>query len=503
MRKLVLPCLVAMVFLLGACAEPNSDAPAGGIHALDGSFLDGSVHGPVAKQDLTFCQDCHGEAGGPGSNPAFNVGIDSQGGNGCESCHGVNIAHPQDWAGASSTFHYSAGNIQQACTLCHGAGLDGGGGAVGPSCLQCHDSPTALTLDCTACHNYPPDGTIHFGTINGVDHSDVPLVPHSECTICHGMSESMTGGSFDPETNYNLFDKATDTLGDHWDGNIQMNSDVSYSDTNFGCDNASCHGNDVDHRLTDSGLPVVLEGYGSVAAPHALDSSYLAGNLHGPEAKQDLTVCQACHGEAGGPGSNPAFNVGIFSAGGDGCQSSGCHDAANLAHPQDWAGANSTFHYSAGSIQEACTLCHGASLDGAGGVGPSCLQCHDSAVAFTLDCTACHNYPPDGTLHAGTISGVNHSEITVGFHAADCYHCHGVTETAAGGGFEPSPNYDLFEIATDTVGDHFNGNINMNNTPGYNDSNYGCDTAGCHLNDPGHQFPNDSGLPVLLENYGL
>lgn len=483
MRKLAFLFFITSVFMLSACAEPNPDAPVGGIHALDDSFLAGSVHGPVAKQDLTFCQACHANDDDP---PRFIVGIESAGNNGCEgsgSCHDTNLAHPLNWAGANSTFHYSAGNVQGACTLCHGADLDGIGGAPGaPSCLDCHDSTTAFTLNCIACHDYPPDGSIHFGTISGVDHSAVPLGEHEECTTCHGMSESAAGGGFDPTGNYTLFNKTLDTIGDHWDGNIQMNDDTGYSNTNNGCDSAGCHLNDPVHQLPNSsGLTVVLEGYGTA---HPLDGSYLTGSVHGPEAKQDLTVCQVCHGQPGGPGSNPAFDRGIM---GNGCED--CH-GIGLAHPQNWAGPNNTFHYSAGSIQEACTLCHGASLDGS--AGPSCLNCHDSATTFTLDCTSCHGYPPDGS------NGIEHGGAADQTLHLECTRCHGMSETAAGGGFEPHANYALFEIVTDTIGAHWDSNIQMNGDRGYDEDQWACTNASCHGTD---ESLSDSGIDVILESF--
>lgn len=220
-------------------------------HPLDGSYGAGDLHGPEAKQDLTACQDCHGEAGGAGDNPRFNAGIT---GTGCEACHGLNLAHPANWAGPNATFHYSAGNIQGACTLCHGADLDGVGG-VGPSCLECHDSAVDLTLDCASCHGYPP-------TTAGADYDHLDLVTgyHSGgCTICHGMSESAAGGGFDPTTNFTLFDKATDTIGDHWDGNIQMSA--YYNSATYGCSGVSgCHASGSD-PMYDSGLPVVLKDF--------------------------------------------------------------------------------------------------------------------------------------------------------------------------------------------------------------------------------------------------
>lgn len=111
-------------------------------HPLDGSYLDEAQHGPDAKADLALCQGCHGQPGGPGSNPRFNLGIASQGGTGCEACHGINYAHPASWI--SPVEHPIAGNIPYACSLCHGVDLDGKD-AVGVSCGKCHSIELALS----------------------------------------------------------------------------------------------------------------------------------------------------------------------------------------------------------------------------------------------------------------------------------------------------------------------------------------------------------------------
>ncbi|HKL26710.1 MAG TPA: hypothetical protein VJ910_10835 [Desulfuromonadales bacterium] len=344
-------------------------------------------------------------------------------------------AHPEGWIATHSAEAEPIAPGYIDCAGCHGADLAGSGDAV--SCFSCH------------AFNAAPPFTIHpanwseayvshrgYAALNGFDF----------CTGCHGAG--LRGSPAAP----------------------------------------SCFANSVDGRGCHA------EGPGQV--PHPLDGSYLAGDQHGPEAKQDLTACQPCHGEAGGPGDNPRFNVGIESAGGNGCES--CH-GENYAHPQNWAGPNNTFHYSAASVQTACTLCHGVELDGMGGVGVSCLECHASATTFSLDCTSCHGYPPDGSPDVATSMGVDHSDVAeVGFHA-DCLFCHGVQESSAGGGFAISPrNYELFDKTTDTLGDHWDGNINMNSLPGYDPTNFGCDD--CHGNDPEHRL-SDSGLPVELEPY--
>jgi hypothetical protein len=60
-------------------------------------FTDAALHGPAAKTDLIYCQECH--ANPPtGSNPRFNVAKGSLA-NGCEDCHEINTAHPVPWTG--------------------------------------------------------------------------------------------------------------------------------------------------------------------------------------------------------------------------------------------------------------------------------------------------------------------------------------------------------------------------------------------------------------------
>jgi predicted CxxxxCH...CXXCH cytochrome family protein len=347
----------------------NSCHPGGPVppHPLDGSFLNADSHGPVAKSDLTVCQACHSNkpTGGPGSNPQFNVGIF---GNGCEDCHGLNYAHPSTWAGPGTRFHYSAGNIQQACTLCHGAALDGVGG-VASSCYGCHAEVVNFTLDCTYCHGMPPDG------VNGIDHGTVAdISAHDVCVTCHGMKESdVVIGTFSNVANYALFDYQTDTIGDHWDGNINMNSDTGYDELLYGCTTAGCHGL-AGHTLSDSGLPVVLGAYGAGGvAPHTIGQDWLLPNPPNPDghvAAVDAT-CVSCHTLTGG-GQDPA------------CQD--CHVKGDPLVLLD------------------CTSCHSAppNTDSIVEADRPDRQAahneHDGFTASTMDCSACHQGGGTGEL---------------------------------------------------------------------------------------------------------
>jgi hypothetical protein len=234
-----------------ASFESNSchaDGPGEAPHTLDGSFLGGTVHGPVAKADLTVCQACHGQTGGPGSNPLFNIGIVSVGGTGCEACHGAQGAHLIPWPALS---HSSAGNIAGACTLCHGVALDGVGGVGTLSCLDCHgSSPAANPTDCASCHNQPPDAAAPVGNVspnrqgrhNRTGHTTwISATPALTCVRCHDGAGSGTSNHFDMANPADVSFQHPDPSDD-----IAAVSDA----TNTTC-NGSCHvTNTIDFTYT-------------------------------------------------------------------------------------------------------------------------------------------------------------------------------------------------------------------------------------------------------------
>lgn len=188
-------------------------------------FKAGALHGPAAKNDLVYCQSCHGTAGGPGSNPRFNVPLGALG-NGCEDCHKPFSSHPPlsgsatGWSG-----HATAGSMGSNCTLCHGVDLTGG--AVAPGCNTCHTALNAGTIPsagaCTSCHAKTP------ATGNHAVHNALAGVAGA-CAACH--------------------DGAGNGTAKHNNGTKDVVFALAYNAKNVvatrnvdgSCSNVSCHG---------------------------------------------------------------------------------------------------------------------------------------------------------------------------------------------------------------------------------------------------------------------
>lgn len=224
-------CFTGIEGIPGFPCHSNGHPPRTVPHALP--FTDPALHGPAAKADLTYCQACHGTAAGPGGNPRFNVAIGTLK-SGCEDCHQAMTAHPPvdpakvpgfpaSWSG-----HAGAGNMGNACILCHGVTLRGPAeGGVGPACSSCHTGLAAGSIptpgSCTSCHGKPPATGSHavHNALTGVG---------GVCNSCHNG-----GGTGTPN---------------HGKGSVTVAFLASYNARSGtaaitaakGCANVSCHG---------------------------------------------------------------------------------------------------------------------------------------------------------------------------------------------------------------------------------------------------------------------
>ncbi len=372
-----------------SCYNCHSGEPPFQLHPRD--FRTPEDHGPAAKSDILSCQGCHGEQGGVGSNPRFNKAIGSLEA-GCESsgCHSPGTAHPtsalpdgQYWFGPDFT-HADLGT-PTGCTLCHGpngSGIDSlGDPSVGPACTRCHTlNPIDEPSRCTSCHGEAPVSTpltpiynLDVDTFKSEYHLAHRALLENDpdgqsCALCHGGS---AGHPADYRTTHD--DDAAANIAQ-----CQL-----------------CHGED----LRGIGAAVSCYNCHSGTYPFQLHPrTYRAPEDHGPAAKTSIKSCQGCHGQSGGAGSNPRFNVpiGALEAG---CESSGCH-SPNTAHPTSsapdsvfWYGTTVT-HFQVGDVETSCTLCHGLNLGGVNGVGPACTQCHELPPATNpTGCASCHGGP--------------------------------------------------------------------------------------------------------------
>ncbi len=234
----------------------------------------------------------------------------------------------------------------------------------------------APSLDSTGKH---PAGWV---AVNGGNHRLGFNADPGQCRQCHGSDLSVPGSK----------------------GGI---AGVNCSSTSF--NGLTCHANGHIPRI----------------APHAIP--YTNPALHGPAAKRDLTFCQGCHAvpAASAAGSNPRFNAKIGSLT-NGCED--CHNV-NAAHPSSpapdsapWRGPFT--HRDAANLAVACALCHGANLNGVGGVGPACTSCHTAGSPLTKqDCTSCHSSPPTGGVFPN-ISGRHRVHNALNIVRGYCSTCH-------------------------------------------------------------------------------
>ncbi|HSQ78671.1 MAG TPA: CxxxxCH/CxxCH domain-containing protein [Nitrospirota bacterium] len=298
-------------------------------------FTDPTLHGPLAKSDLIYCEGCHAapSGGGPGSNPRYNVPI----GNltaGCESsgCHAPSTAHPTQWRGFTATApggHRTAGNMANACVLCHGATL---GGGAGPACSTCHTAGSPLTLaNCTSCHSSPPSGaTAPNRTGAHPVHDALADVVASGCDTCHnGGGNGTANHAYGRTSAYLSF----------LTGYNAKSGAGSFNATANTCANVSCHGGQT-------------------------TPNWLTGTI-------DVnTQCTFCH--ASGTSQYNSFNSGYHSLHVGFATCTECHDTTKLAtvHFSDLNTPAMTNAYQ--------TLLNALSYTGTGGgtFGTCTLTCH-------------------------------------------------------------------------------------------------------------------------------
>ncbi len=256
---------------LGTC-HAKGHGPRNITHVLP--YTTPALHGVAAKKDLTICKDCHGTAGGAGSNPRFNLTISSALPTGCESsgCHATKMAHPKPWGS-----HGASGNQANACALCHGANFEGGSG---PSCKSCHTALVGTQLptagSCVSCHGNPP------GTGSHAAHVALPELS-SNCTACH-----VGGGSG------SAIHSAGSVIVGISTAFSAKSGAAAYSSSGKNCANVICHGGQATPVWGAAHITDCLKCHASGTAQY---NSFFSGQ-HTKHVTDQHLACTDCHDTA-------------------------------------------------------------------------------------------------------------------------------------------------------------------------------------------------------------
>jgi predicted CxxxxCH...CXXCH cytochrome family protein len=433
-------------------------------HAVDaiGTYRNPAVHGPVAKSDLTVCQNCHGVK----TTTAFDGAVLADGTRttACSSCHTAAKAHPTDWQGSGTYSHRTAGNTANACTICHdvtqgrtaplaaapscfsttftnglgqartchasgpgvaphavpysnhnatarsntnyclGCHQDAANAIVPPGCQNCHlTSPVTTSSGCTSCHASPPNATTYpnIAGTHSVHLSSVISTLTNACAECHN------GLGFGTLDHLNRSRART--------ASVQANPVVfstfaatgtltpAFNATTGACSSVYCHGAAMPGGDTT----------GTNRAPVWGDSTYLPAAI-------SAAACATCHGFAPGAASgHPVITIPAgFPATATIGTSCSCHSNVNTAG-NSYANifVNKALHIN-GVLEVSVGSSHGVPYFNhqSAGTGASCTGCHaigtagsvyPAAVAGTPpNCRGCHVKAAPGTVGCGSCHGV-------------------------------------------------------------------------------------------------
>ncbi|MBI5141077.1 MAG: CxxxxCH/CxxCH domain-containing protein [Nitrospirae bacterium] len=510
----------------------------------------GGTWSPTTGLGALTCTDCHAATGkllDQGGYPAssakhtLHIANATYVTGSCDDCHGTGATTGTQTGHKNGTVQTTVAYVSgtQTCTTtCHIANTTGDWTAGGSlACADCHGA-VGMSLN---RGEYPPASGRHALHV-----ANTAYVTAS-CDTCHGTG-AQTGGQTG-----------------HKNGSTNYSASItSYAGGTQTCIN-SCHLAATTGAWTTTGTLVCADchdavgksmtqgGYPPASAKHAV---HLASNTY---VQNDCADCHGANATAGthsGHKNGSVENTLAYASATQTCTNSchianttgdwtvggsldclDCHTATYIAAVKlamPTTGLHDTTPSTSGTIHDqtlnaqGCAICHTATpstlhLDGTfqnsaptiqfavsvgftDGATPSCATtCHadsakwsrvwheNSAATDGTECVGCH-----GTFTGGWASGVvpNHNadwdadlSPELASNHTGCKTCHG------------------FNSATDkatayNVSMHRNGSIEMNSDAAYNQTNFGCDTAGCHGGASVNHRLADSGWTIAFAAFG-
>ena len=345
-------------------------------HAVGAAWRDPNpqFHGLTAKQDLSFCQGCHGTPG----TTLFNGGTAPTS---CETstCHSRAKGHPIPWYQASQPFpayvgsHRDSGNRSVACAICHKA--DGPGAGPDPNAPSCFTVSSGGIL----CHSGGPGGVNHSVPFTGANHTSVTSSNFAgNCGSCHIESGSAT------------------KIGPTCSVCHQTGSTL----TSLNC--TSCHGD-----------PPSGATYPNVAGKHA---------VHG--ALPGVGICTPCHNGLD-TGSLEHYNRANARSGKNALRV----PPGDIAFLATYSAKSGPASFNATSRTCSRVICHG------GEATPDWQTATANAIDVLNACLSCH--VSGTTQYNGYFSGEHARHISAfGLSATTCKRCHDGAKVNVSGHFQ-------------------------------------------------------------------
>ncbi len=250
----------------------------------------------------------------------------------------------------------AAASSLDSCRECHGSKLEGG--ISGVSCTACHlGGPTSVHPS-----NWVPVYSSHgpYAASNGT----------SGCSnqYCHGTTLTGVAKSGPSCSSCHLGGPASVHPTD-WVPVYSSHGAFAKANTTGACANQYCHGTTLT-GVANSGPSCSSCHLGGPTSVHPTDWAPIY-TTHGPYVNANTTsVCanQYCHG------------LSLTGVANSGPSCTSCHmGGITSGHPSDWVPVYSTHGpYAVANGTAACSSqsCHGSSLTGVAGSGPSCTACH-------------------------------------------------------------------------------------------------------------------------------
>ena len=432
-------------------------------HALGATWLNATTsafHGLTAKQNLAYCQGCHGTPG----TTRFDGGAATTS---CQTstCHPSAKAHPTRWYQAAASFpgyvssHRNAGDLGVSCAICHkvdapGTGLDNSA----PSCysdtyngVSCHSggpggpnhsvpflgtahtavNQTGFDGNCAPCHAVSGTSPLSAAPLCTVCHKSAASLPFANCTSCHAKPPS--GAAYPniagAHTKHNALAGVTGVCTS-CHNNLDSGTSGHYNRAN------AVPGKDA--LRVSPGDAAFLAAYNAKAGSSSFDNSALTcANV-------------SCHGAVVAPN----WQTGTISVNTDaGCRA--CHKLGTAAGTPEnnspFSGLHSTHLDPAGVVKATCIECHNMANGTTGASnhfkfmntpqmeGPASQTVEPNGAAANYNavnqtCTVnCHSVQhtafswQGGANHAVPFLATSHTTVAQAGFDANCAPCHAVT----------------------------------------------------------------------------